>query len=41
MAISSVVAIDSVGVVGFLILNRELTTEERRLEEQRRDGWVL
>jgi len=36
MAISSVIAIGSVGVVGFLILNRELTTEERRLEEQRR-----
>ena len=41
MAISSVIAIGSVGVVGFLILNRELITEERRLEEQRRDGWVL
>lgn len=41
MAISSVVAIGSVGVVGFLIWKRELTAEERRLEEQSRDGWVL
>lgn len=41
MAISSAATIVSVGVVGFLIWNRELTTEDRRLEEQRRDGWVL
>ena len=41
MAISSATTIVSVGVVGFLIWNRELTTEDRRLEEQRRDGWVL
>ncbi len=41
MAISSATTIGSTGVVGFLVWNRELTTEDRRLEEQKRDGWVF